>query len=109
MIEEVKELTQELSELLDEELSVEYVDGTYMLEADNLILSFTVDDEFFEIRNIDVLGNTGLGRQVINVIHEYADENNLEVVARQVRDTAQGFWQKMGYQEGGTDEYFRVV
>lgn len=107
---EIGEFVHTLSEVTGEFLPVEYIDGTYEIEADTFTLTFTVDTDVFEIRNIDVRGNAGLGHQVVEAIHEYADENDLEVIASNVRDTAIGFWQKMGYQEGdGDEEYFRAA
>ena len=110
MNEGLREFIHELSETTDEYLPVEYVDGTYEIEADSFTLTFTNEDEVFEIRSIDVRGNAGLGRQIISAIHDYADEHEFEVIASNVLDTAQGFWEKMGYQEGDAeDEYFRAA
>jgi hypothetical protein len=110
MDEGLRELVHQLSEATGEYLPVEYVDGTYEIEADSFTLSFTINDEQFEIRNIDTHGNSGLGRLLITAIHDFADENDLSVYASNVRDTAQGFWHEMGYQEGGeADEFFRAA
>jgi GNAT superfamily N-acetyltransferase len=110
MDEGLRELIYSLSEATGDYLPVEYVDGTYEIEADHFTLTFTADDEIFEIRSIDVRGNTGLGHQIVGAINEYADENGLEVTASNVKDTAHGFWEKMGFQAGDTsDKYFRAV
>lgn len=110
MDEGLRELIHSLSEATGDYLPVEYVDGTYEIEADRFTLTFTSDDEVFEIRSIDVRGNAGLGRQIVGAINEHADENGLEVTASNVKDTAHGFWEKMGYQEGDAeDEYFRAA
>ncbi|MCB9810690.1 MAG: hypothetical protein H6779_02580 [Candidatus Nomurabacteria bacterium] len=110
MNEGLREFIHELSETTGEYLPVEYVDGTYEIEADNFTLTFTNEDEVFEIRSIDVRGNAGLGRQIVSAIHNYADEHGFEVIASNVLDTARGFWEKMGYQEGDAeDEYFRAA
>jgi len=109
MPEQLRQFISELSETIGEELPVEYLNGTYEIDADDFTLTFTTQDEVFEIRSIDVRDNTGLGRQIISSIHEYADENSLDVVASNVLDSARGFWKKMGYQEGeAEDEYFRT-
>lgn len=91
------------------ESSINYIDGTYEIEADNFTLTFVVDS-FFEIRNIDIRNNSGLGRQIILIIHEYADENDFDVIASNVKDVARNFWEKLRYQEGeNEDEFFRVA
>lgn len=49
------------------------------------------------------------GGKIISAIHEYADEHDLQVIASNVRDGAEGFWRKMGYQEGDEEgEFFRA-
>lgn len=53
MDEGLNELIQSLSESTGDYLPVEYVDGTYEIEADHFTLTFTVDDAVFEIRNIE--------------------------------------------------------
>jgi hypothetical protein len=101
---------ERLSESTGEDLPVECIEDTYEVESDTLTLTFTFDGEFFEIRSIDVHGNNGLGKKVVNSIHQYADEEGLEVIASNVRDHARGFWMKMGYREGQIeDEYFRAA
>ena len=110
MNEGLRDFIHKLSETTGEDLPVEHIDGTYEIEADSFTLTFTAEDDVFEIRNIDVRGNSGLGHQIINAIHEYADEGGREVIASNVLDTARGFWEKMGYQESDAeDEYFRAA
>jgi hypothetical protein len=93
----------------DGPISVDLFGDTYVVEANNFNLSFCVDDNLFEIRNINVRGNSGVGGKVVREIHTFADEHNLNVVASNVKDTAQGFWRQMGYQEGEDEsEFFRV-
>ena len=110
MDESVREFIERLIEIDEECPPAEDIDGTYEIEADAFTLNFTIDAEFFEIRNIDVRGNTGLGRKIINAIHEHADEHGLEVIASNVLDTARGFWKKMGYEESadGDDTFYRT-
>lgn len=106
----LRDFVRTLSEITSEDVPLEYVEGTYEIEADSFMLTFTLEENIFEIRSIDVHGNGGLGGKIIHTIHEYVDEHGLEVVASNVRDTAIGFWVKMGYQEGETEgEYFRVT
>ena len=93
------ELVKRVSQLLCGEYTLEEIDGTFEIDSDELRLSFTQDDDLFEIRNIEVLVN-GLGGRVMSQIHGYADRNRLSVIASNVKDTARGFWEKMGYEEG---------
>jgi hypothetical protein len=107
--EKLHDLAHKLSEVTDEEIPIEYVDGTYEIETSSFTLTFTIEEEIFEIRNIDVHGNTGLGSQIVTAVHCYADENGFEVIASNVLDTARGFWENIGYQESESeDEFFRV-
>jgi hypothetical protein len=106
----VEGFIERLSETTGEDLPVECIEDTYEVEGNTLTLTFTLDGEFFEIRSIDVHGNTGLGKEVVSAIHHYADEEGLEVIASNVRSYARGFWMKMGYREGQiADEYFRAA
>ena len=110
MSDKLRELIHGLSEATGDDLPVECVEGTYEIESDHFTLTFTSDSEIFEIHSIDVRGNVGFEHKIINAIHEYSDENDLEVIASNVRDTARGFWEKMGYQEGDSEgEFYRVV
>jgi hypothetical protein len=103
-------LIQSLSESAKEDIPIEYIDGTYEINGEQFTLTFTVNDDFFEIRSIDAHGNPGMDSEILSVIHNYADENSLEVIASNVLATARGFWEKMGYQEGGDEGvYFREV
>lgn len=100
----------ELSLVLGEPVSIECVGGTYEIEVDNLTLTFVVDDSLFEIRLIDTHGNSGLGSQVLDVVHNYADENGLDVIASNVVDEARGFWESNYYQEGEEEnQFYRVA
>ncbi len=105
----VSEFVRQLSKALGERLSVEDVDGTYEIEAEQFSLTFTLDDSVFEIRNIDTRGSSGVGGKIIDAINDFAEDKDLEVRASNVRDEAIGFWTKMGFAEGSTpDEYFRT-
>lgn len=95
--------TESLSEAFGEDLSLDETGGTYEIEAENFSLSFTLEDSVFEIRNIEA---QGVGRKVVEAIHEFADEHGLAVEASNVKDEARGFWEKMGYEEGSDSEQF---
>lgn len=73
-------------------------------------MTFTQEDDFFEVRLIDVHGNKGLGSKISAAIHEYCDENNIDtVIASNVVSSARGFWEEMGYMESSDeDEFIRV-
>jgi hypothetical protein len=108
--ERLGDFIHQLSETTGEQLPIEYIDGTYEIEANRFTLTFTNEDNVFEIRSIDVRGNEGLGSKIVTVIHDYADECGLEVIASNVLGAAKGLWEKMGYQAGeAEDEYFRVA
>jgi len=110
MDESVCKLVRRLSLIANEDLPVEILGDTYEVEADSLTLTFTLDDEFLEILSINVHGNIGLGRKVVHAVHAHADQEGLEVIARNVCDHARGFWEKMGYVEGQThNEFFRIA
>lgn len=103
------ELINNINEALQDSISIKEIGDTFEIEANDLSLSFTLFDHTFEIRNIDTRGKSGTGRKVIETIHDFADKNNYEVIASNVVDTARGFWEKMGYQEGSEDgEFFRT-
>lgn len=106
-------LVESLAEVVDEEsLEAEDYGGTYMIDTDALRLSFSIDDEenIFIIHNISVSAKgRGQGRAIIEAIHTHADEYNLRVEARQVKDEARGFWEKLGYEESpeAHDTFYR--
>lgn len=104
---EVQVFIDSLADVSDSEHAVTYDGETYEIDADDFNLSFTIDQDErrFEIRNIEA---PGLGRLLVESIHQYADEHGYEVYASNVRDDATGFWEKMGYEESETPgEYFR--
>lgn len=106
----VESIAEKLSMLVGETLVVEDVDGTYEIDCDAFYLTFVLDDEQLEIRNIDTHGNNGLGSKIISVLHEYSDEQGIAIVASNVRAEAQEFWRKMGYEEGSNhNEFYRAA
>ncbi len=88
---------------IDETLSCTLLDDTYEIDADTFTLNVVITDEVLEIRSIDVRGNVGRGRLLIEALHSYADDRGLATIASNVRDEAQGFWETMGYQESSED------
>lgn len=96
-----------LSEYLDDEVEAEYIDGTYEIDHEYFNLTFTLADDCFEIRHINTKGNKGMGKHIIDAIHNYADSNDVdEVIASNVVSEARGFWEKMGYVETSEDDQF---
>ena len=51
----------------------------------------------------------GIGRLVMNTVHQYCAENHLEPIAREVEPTieAESFWTSLGYAPDGTGNYIR--
>lgn len=87
----------------------EEIEGTFMIEAEQFTLSCCFDDASFEIRNIETF-ERGTGKKVLHAIHACCDAAGLSVCASNVRDTATGFWSKMGYAEGSVPgEYFKIT
>lgn len=106
----ISDLLNTLAKTIGGDPKATFIDGTYEIEDDYFTLTCTINDIVFEIRSIDIRDNLGLGHTIIDTIHEYADENDLAVIASNVRDTAHGFWEKMDYQAGEEeDEYFRAM
>ncbi len=107
--EECDALVEAIERVTQDRIALSCFDGTFEMDANTFSLSFTMTDDHFEIRSIDVHGNHGLGSDILDAIHTFADERGLEVYASKVRSTARGFWEKMGYQEAESDgEYYRV-
>jgi hypothetical protein len=90
---------------LEDGVTCEEYEGTYEIDSEKLRLSFTVEDDIFEIRNIESL-EPGLGQKVLSQIHQFANSNKMAVIASNVKDTARSFWERMGYEEGTTEGEF---
>lgn len=102
-----EELVAKILPFLEKETTVEEFEGTYEIDSDSLRLSFTIDDDLLEIRNIESL-RPGLGREALSQIHALADTHKMTVIAATVKDTARSFWEGMDYYEGSTpDEFIR--
>ncbi len=77
--------------------------GTYEIDADTFFLTFTLEDDLFEIRTIEARGEVGLGGVIVRAIQEIATEEKLTVIASNVLDTAIGFWKKMNFESTSID------
>lgn len=98
-----------LRERTGEVFELEEYHGTYEIESDTFSLTFTIEEDLFEIRFIEARGIAGRGSKIVEAIHEIADAEDMTVYASNVLDTAIEFWKKMGYVEGSEEgEYFRV-
>lgn len=106
----MEELVHLLTRAVNEEMSITHERDTLEIEGNSFFLALgTGEGKVLVIRNIEARTNNGTGRTIIAALHEYADMLDLDVVASKVRDTAQGFWEKMGYQQGSDGEYFRMT
>lgn len=94
-----------LTEALGEDIGLESIDGTWFVETDELDFSFTISDECIEVRNIESR-KKGLGKSVLSLVQDFAEENDKKVIASNVDDEAISFWQQMGYVEGDEGQYF---
>lgn len=94
-----------LSTKLGEVLPMSSTDDTFEIDADTFFLSFVIEDETFEIRSIESR-RKGLGSKIVNLIKAYCAQKHLDVCANQVKDTAEGFWEKMGFEEGSDGRYY---
>lgn len=101
-------IAQKITELLREKTGqffelTEY-HGTYEIDADTFFLTFTIEDDLFEIRSIEARGEKGLGGIIVGAVKEIATEEKLTVIASNVLDTAIGFWRdKMGFEATNID------
>ncbi len=81
--------------------------GTYEIDADTFFLTFTIEDDLFEIRSIEARGEAGLGSTIIKAVQTIAHEKKLTLIASNVLDTAIGFWEKMNFEPTPIDgEYY---
>ena len=110
-MEQGSEMQQIISALLQEPVGFEEIDGTHYLESDSVELSYTMTDEVLEIRNIEITNpGHGIGSQIIDTLSGYAESNNIDVIASNVKEEARGFWEEMGFHEGSEpDEFFKAA
>ena len=101
------EFAKALSSAVGEDISVETDDDTHSIDTDTFRLSFVLHEDSFEIRDIRS-ATPGRGRDVVTAIQKYCDSKGLDVYASNVLGTAEGFWRKMGYQEGAAGEFFHA-
>ncbi len=112
---ESENTNQSLEEKISKQLRVDFVeyeqvDDTYYIETDLFRLSYTEDDELFEIRNIEIITQgLGLGSEIVKLLCSYAKSRGLDIIASNVKPEARGFWMKLGFQKGSEPgEYFKV-
>jgi hypothetical protein len=77
--------------------------GTYEIDADTFFLTFTIEDDLFEIRSIEARGEDGLGGKIVRSMQQIASEEDCTLIASNVVDTAIGFWRKMGFEQTNID------
>lgn len=109
-VEKVIDFINFFSDEIGEHIEGDFDGETYIFDVEHFFLSFSVDDEDrFIIHNLECrTEGIGVGKRVVNAIHSFADEQRLTVVAHKVKDGCRGFWQKLGYEEGTCEEFFRV-
>lgn len=91
------------------DIVIELVDDIFQIETNTFRIQFDLNDSIFDIQAIKTF-QEGTGRKVLNAVHKFCDENGYSTIATDVDDTARGFWDTMGYQEGSTEgEYYRVI
>jgi hypothetical protein len=106
---DIDELMEAICASIPSQIEPEQIGDTYILESDLFSLCIVLEEESLQIRNIEI-HKQGLGKVLLSAVHEYCDERELAVYASNVKDTATGFWLKMGYTEGQTEqEFFRVA
>ncbi len=77
--------------------------GTYEIDADTFFLTFTIEDDLFEIRSIEARGGVGLGGMIVRAVQQIAAEEKCTLIASNVLDTAVGFWRRMGFEPTNID------
>lgn len=92
-------------------LSIEGVDDNDECEIQissqcTVVLSF--DEGELHIRKLTSRGG-GVGSAVVAALTEYAQENDITLVAKKVLPTAESFWDKMGFERVGLAEDFILV
>jgi hypothetical protein len=96
-----------LQEKTGETFKLSEYDGTYEIDTDTFFLTFTIEDDLFEIRSIEARGEAGLGGVIVRAVQKITAETNCSLIASNVLDTAIGFWQRMGFEPTNIDgEYY---
>lgn len=83
----------ELDENVDTKIDGE--DTTY--QSENFTLTLHLEKGEINIRNIEVFGSVS-GARVIEALKELASEYQQSLYALNVKDTAIGFWEKLGFE-----------
>ena len=106
----VPELAKTIEVLLQEDVTYDEIDETSYIETDSLQLSYTNNGDVLEIRNIEVTHpGSGTGTMVLQALTHYAESKGLDIIASNVKDDAQGFWEQNGFHEGSEHgEFFKI-
>jgi hypothetical protein len=102
-----QELSNILSNIVGERIIFETDGDTHSIDSDTLRFSFVLHDDSFEIRNIESTA-PGVGSSVLEAVHHFCDEKDLDVFASNVKENVHGFWRSMGYEEGQDGDFFRT-
>lgn len=96
----VSDLEDKLTDSTLSEVLFTEEDGMYAFEDRNFKLVLSIDGNTLQIRVIEVRTHfRGLGSDILEALHECADDYSLDVCALNVHDRGAGFWLKMGYEE----------
>jgi len=108
---EFRNLVKYLNEEIGELGAVEKVDDIFQIETDSFRIQYGFEDDVFDIQAIKVFQEgRGIGRGILTAIHQFCEENEYAVIASDVEDTARGFWEELGYQEGSVvGEFFKIA
>jgi len=94
-----------LGQYFDQEPTHTTDDGTHYLETNTLSLAYTVDEDELGILNIEAFEkDAGVGGELLDVLHQIAEDKSLQVRAYKVLDSAIDFWEQHGYELESEDE-----
>jgi hypothetical protein len=92
----------------EEQPFAQQLDDTYEIDTQRITLMFSIEEDIFLIKSINTHDDLDLQQDVVEIIHEYADLNEIEVVVSNVNEEESGHWETMGYTKSDArNEYVR--
>lgn len=82
---------------LDGDVDTETNGGDITYQSDNFTLTLYLKKGEINIRNIEVFGSVS-GTKVVEILKELASKYQQSLYALNVKDTAIGFWEKLGFE-----------